>query len=65
MAFGVWVIWRPLSVNETVSDLSQRLSSKLDQLWLIAQDSLKDRKYLRAEKALLTILHPLREAAGL
>jgi len=56
MAFGVWVIWRPLSVNETVSDLSQRLSSKLDQLWLIAQDSLKDRKYLRAEKALLTIL---------
>jgi len=56
MALGVWVIWRPLSVNETVSDLSQRLSSKLDQLWLIAQDSLKDRKYLRAEKALLTIL---------
>lgn len=56
MAFGVWVIWRPPAVNETVSDLSQRLSSKLDQLWMIAQDSLKDRKYLRAEKALLTIL---------
>lgn len=56
MAFAVWAIWRPLSVNETVSDISQRLSSKLDQLWLIAQDSLKDRKYLRAEKALLTIL---------
>ncbi len=56
LAFGAWVIWRPLSVNESVSDLSQRLSSKLDQLWMIAQDSLKDRKYLRAEKALLTIL---------
>lgn len=56
VALGVWVVWRPLSVNETVNDLSQRLSSKLDQLWLIAQDSLKDRKYLRAEKALLTIL---------
>ena len=56
MAFGAWVIWRPLSANETVNDLSQRLSSKLDQLWMIAQESLKDRKYLRAEKALLTIL---------
>jgi len=56
MAFAVWVIWRPLTVNETASDLSQRLSLKLDQLWTIAQDSLKDRKYLRAEKALLTIL---------
>lgn len=56
MAFAAWIIWRPITVNETVSDLSQRLSSKLDQLWTIAQDSLKDRKYLRAEKALLTIL---------
>jgi tetratricopeptide (TPR) repeat protein len=56
MTFGAWVIWRPLSINETVGDLSQRLSLKLDQLWVIAQESLKDRKYLRAEKALLTIL---------
>ena len=32
------------------------LSEKLDQLWSIAQSSLQDRKYLRAEKALLTIL---------
>jgi tetratricopeptide (TPR) repeat protein len=56
MALGVWVLWRHTTVNETASDLSQRLSSKLDQLWMIAQDALKDRKYLRAEKALLTIL---------
>lgn len=56
MAFGAWVIWRPLTINESVSDISLKLSSKLDQLWVIAQDSLKDRKYLRAEKALLTIL---------
>ena len=38
------------------SDLSSKLSDKLDQLWSIAQTSLQDRKYLRAEKALLTIL---------
>lgn len=56
MAAGAWVIWRQQSVSDTTSDLPQRLSSKLDQLWVIAQDSLRDRKYLRAEKALLTIL---------
>lgn len=56
MGLGAWALWRPTTINETVNDLSQRLSLKLDQLWAIAQDSLKDRKYLRAEKALLTIL---------
>ena len=55
-AFGAWAIWRPQTVNETVADLPQKLSSKLDKLWDIAQDSLRERKYLRAEKALLTIL---------
>lgn len=56
MAFGAWAVWRPLSIEETVSDLPQKLSSKLDKLWDIAQESLRDRRYLRAEKALLTIL---------
>ncbi|MGB4762113.1 MAG: tetratricopeptide repeat protein [Candidatus Saccharimonas sp.] len=55
-ALGAWAIWRPQTVNETVADLPQKLSSKLDKLWDIAQESLRDRKYLRAEKALLTIL---------
>ena len=50
------VIWRPQTINETASDIPQGLSGKLDKLWDIAQDSLKERKYLRAEKALLTIL---------
>ncbi len=55
-AFGAWAVWRGETLDETVSDLSQKVSVKLDKLWDIAQDSLKDRKYLRAEKALLTIL---------
>lgn len=38
------------------SDFSQKVSTKLDKLWSIAQESLRERKYLRAEKALLTIL---------
>ena len=55
-ALGAWAIWRPQTVNETVADLPQKLSGKLDKLWDIAQESLRERKYLRAEKALLTIL---------
>ena len=42
--------------GEVVADLPTKLSGKLDKLWAIAQDALKDRKYLRAEKALLMIL---------
>ena len=53
---GYWAIWQKQTVNEVTSDLSTKLSDKLDQLWSIAQTSLQDRKYLRAEKALLTIL---------
>lgn len=53
---GFWVLWQKQTVNEVTTDLSSKLSDKLDQLWTIAQTSLQDRKYLRAEKALLTIL---------
>ena len=56
IAFGVWAIWREETIDEAVADLPQKLSTKLDKLWDIAQDSLRERKYLRAEKALLTIL---------
>lgn len=55
-ALGAFVVLRPQTISEAASDLPQRLSSKLDKLWDIAQESLRDRKYLRAEKALLTIL---------
>lgn len=51
-----WLIWRQQTSNEVTADLPQKLSVKLDKLWDIAQDSLRERKYLRAEKALLTIL---------
>lgn len=53
---GTWAIYQRQTVNEVTSDLSSKLSDKLDQLWSIAQSSLVERKYLRAEKALLTIL---------
>lgn len=56
IGLGMFVIIRQPTINEAAADMSQRLSGKLDKLWGIAQESLRDRKYLRAEKALLTIL---------
>jgi tetratricopeptide (TPR) repeat protein len=53
---GAWALWQRQTIGEVASDLPSKLSGKLDQLWSIAQTSLQDRKYLRAEKALLTIL---------
>lgn len=52
---AVWVmLYRP-TVDGT-RDLPVKISEKLDQLWGIAQESIRENKYLRAEKALLTIL---------
>ena len=53
---GTWALYQRQTVGEVSSDLTSKLSDKLDQLWSIAQSSLLERKYLRAEKALLTIL---------
>jgi len=55
-ALGAWTIYRQPTVSEIAADIPQKLSDKLDKLWDIAQESIKDRRYLRAEKALLTIL---------
>ncbi|MEP6710360.1 MAG: tetratricopeptide repeat protein [Candidatus Saccharibacteria bacterium] len=55
-AFGVWAIYSRQTIGEVATDLPQKISDKLDQLWVVAQESIRDKKYLRAEKALLTIL---------
>ena len=55
-AAGAVALNQRQSMGEIVADLPSRLSDKLDKLWEIAQDALKDKRYLRAEKALLTIL---------
>lgn len=56
LLIGLWAIYQSQTVDEIVSDLPAIVTSKLDQLWSIAQESLQDNKYIRAEKALLTIL---------
>lgn len=56
VAFGVWVILYQKPIDEEGNELPSKISSRLDKLWSIAQEGLRDKKYLRAEKALLTIL---------
>jgi superkiller protein 3 len=53
---GAWVVYQRQTIAEVATDLPSKISEKLDQLWSIAQESLQDNRYLRAEKALLTIL---------
>ncbi len=52
---GIVIYFRSLP-NGPSLDLPVKLSDKLDKLWEVAQQSLREKKYLRAEKALLTIL---------
>ena len=54
--FGAWALLSRQTVNEVKLDLPQKISEKLEQLWDIAQEASREKKYLRAEKALLTIL---------
>lgn len=54
--FGVLALFRGQTVGEVKRDIPQKISEKLEQLWTIAQQASKEKKYLRAEKALLTIL---------
>lgn len=55
-AIGGLALYQKQTIAEVATDLPSKISEKLDQLWSIAQESLQDNKYLRAEKALLTIL---------
>ena len=51
-----WALFQRQTISEVTLELPSRLTDKLDRLWEIAQESLRENKYLRAEKALLTIL---------
>ena len=55
-ALGVWVLLYQKSLDEEGNEMPSRISTRLDKLWSIAQEGLREKKYLRAEKPLLTIL---------
>ena len=56
VVFGVWALLYERPLDSDGNELPSKLSSQLDKLWRVAQDGLREKKYLRAEKALLTIL---------
>lgn len=53
---AAWALYQRQTISEVTLELPSRITDKLDRLWDIAQESLREKKYLRAEKALLTIL---------
>ncbi len=53
---GGMAVFYSRTPNSSGLDLPSKLSDRLDKLWEVAQESLREKKYLRAEKALLTIL---------
>lgn len=48
-------VWSTFRVKES-DDIGQKIGDKLDKLWDITHQSMRENKMLRAEKALLTIL---------
>ncbi|HXH26713.1 MAG TPA: CDC27 family protein [Candidatus Acidoferrum sp.] len=53
-ALTIRILYRPVDQADLV--ISSKLGDKLERLWEIAHDSIREQHYLRAEKALLTIL---------
>jgi tetratricopeptide (TPR) repeat protein len=56
IVFGIGILFYQRSIDELGSPIPGKLAERLDKLWQIAQESSHEKKYLRAEKALLTIL---------
>jgi tetratricopeptide (TPR) repeat protein len=56
VGLGFWILWYQRVADDTNAAFSSKFSNRLDKLWQVAHESIRERKYLRAEKALLTIL---------
>lgn len=56
VAFGITAFMAIGQAEQDLKPLSAKLSGRLQKLWGIAQSGMREKKYLRAEKALLTIL---------
>ncbi len=54
IAGGVYYL--VVEMERDIVPISQKVSTRLERLWDVAQIGMKEKKYLRAEKALLTIL---------
>lgn len=57
LALGIGTLLMSGRAIRLAPEVPTKISDRLDRLWQVAHSSLRERKYLRAEKALLTILH--------
>jgi tetratricopeptide (TPR) repeat protein len=55
LGFGI-LAFRSANFKDDEDDLSRRVSDRLSGLWEIAHQGMRENRFLRAEKALLTIL---------
>lgn len=56
LGFGFLAFKNAKIRDEELSDLPRKISDKLSKLWDIAHQGMRENRFLRAEKALLTIL---------
>lgn len=56
IGFGALAFKAAKPRDEELSDIPRRISDKLGRLWDIAHQGMRENRFLRAEKALLTIL---------
>lgn len=56
LAFGILAIHNANIHNDELANLSRRMGDRLGKLWDIAHQGMRENRFLRAEKALLTIL---------
>lgn len=56
LLLGAWVLLYQKKLSANSNELPSKMAAKVDNLWRVAHQSLREQKYLRAEKALLSIL---------
>ncbi len=56
IGFGILAVYAARRSSAELSPIPSKLADKLNKLWTIAHQGMRDNKFLRAEKALLTIL---------
>lgn len=56
VGFGFLALRSTRIRDAEISDVSQRIADRMSKLWDIAQTGMRENRFLRAEKALLTIL---------
>jgi len=55
--FGVLILFHTTVRDEELSPIPRKITDRLTKLWEIAHHGMRENRLLRAEKALLTILH--------